>query len=59
MGLFLQPNLSVHLNAIDKTIKFYSKTYDKILIAENFNEQVNDIKLDIEPKMFRKLAYMF
>ena len=26
-------NLPVHLNAIDKAIEFYSKTYDKISIA--------------------------
>ena len=39
-------NLLVHLNAIDKTIEFYSKTYDKILIAGDFNADVSDIKLD-------------
>ena len=39
-------NLLVHLNAIDKAIKFYSKTFDKILIAEDFNTQLCDIKLD-------------
>ena len=39
-------NLPVHLNAIDKAIKFYSKGYDKILIAGGFNAQVSDIKLD-------------
>ena len=39
-------NLLVHLNAIDKVIEFYSKTYYKILIAGDFNEQVSDIKLD-------------
>ena len=39
-------NLPVHLNAIDKTIEFYSKTYDKILIAGDFNAEVSDIKLD-------------
>ena len=27
-------NLPVHLNAIDKALEFYSKTYDKILIDE-------------------------
>ena len=35
-------NLLVHLNAIDKAIEFYSKTYDKILIAGEFNAQVSD-----------------
>ena len=39
-------NLPVHLNAIDKAIEFYSKTYDKILIAGDFNAEVSDIKLD-------------
>ena len=39
-------NLPVHLNAIDKAIEFYSKIYDKILIAEDFNMQVSDTKLD-------------
>ena len=39
-------NLPVHLNAIDKVIEFYSKTYAKILIAGDFNGQVSDIKLD-------------
>ena len=39
-------NLRVHLNAIDKAIEFYFKTYDKILIAGDFNAQVSDIKLD-------------
>ena len=39
-------NLPVHLNIIDKAIQFYSKTYDKILIAVDLNAQVNDIKLD-------------
>ena len=39
-------NLPVHLNAIDKAIEFYSKIYDKILIAGDFNAQVSDIKLD-------------
>ena len=36
-------NLPVHLNAIDKAVEFYSKTY-KILIAGDFN--ACDIKLD-------------
>ena len=40
-------NLPVHLNGIDKATEFYSKTYDKILIAGDFNVQVSDIKLDI------------
>ena len=39
-------NLPVNLNAIDKVIKFYSNTYDKILIAGDFNERVSDMKLD-------------
>ena len=39
-------NLPVHLNAIDKAIKFCFKTYEKILIAGDFNVQVSDIKLD-------------
>ena len=39
-------NLPVHLNAIDKAIEFYSKTYDKILVVGDFNVQVSDIKLD-------------
>ena len=39
-------NLPLHLNAIDKAIEFYSKIYDKILIAEDFNVQISDIKLD-------------
>ena len=39
-------NLPVHLNPIDKAIEFYSKIYDKILIAEDFNVQVSDTKLD-------------
>ena len=39
-------NLPVHLNAIDKAIKFYSKTYEKTLIAGYFNAKVSDIKLD-------------
>ena len=52
-------DLPVHLNAIDKTIEFYSKTYDKILIAGDFNVLVSDIKLDtfcsiMEPKNLGK-----
>ena len=39
-------NLPVHLNAIDKAIKFCSKAYDKILIAGGFNARVRDVKLD-------------
>ena len=39
-------NLPVHLNAIDKAIEFYSKAYDKILVAEDFNAQVSGVKLD-------------
>ena len=39
-------HLSVHLNDKDKAIEFYSKTYDKTLIAEDFNAQISDIKLD-------------
>ena len=39
-------NLSVRLNATDEAIEFYSKTYDKILIAGDFNVQISDIKLD-------------
>ena len=39
-------NLPVHLNAIDKAIEFYSKTYEKILIAGDFSTQIFDIKLD-------------
>ena len=39
-------NLPVHLKDIDRAIEFYSKTYDKILIAGDFNAQVSDIKLD-------------
>ena len=39
-------NFSSHLNAIDKAIEFYSKTFDKILIAGDFNAQVSGIKLD-------------
>ena len=39
-------NLPVHLNAIDKAIEIYSKTYDKILIAGDCNVQVSDIKFD-------------
>ena len=39
-------NLSLHLNTIDKAIEFYSKTYDKILIAGDFNAEVRGIKLD-------------
>ena len=35
-----------HLNVTDKAIKFYSRTFDKILIAEDFNAQVIDIKVD-------------
>ena len=38
-------NLPVNLNAINKTVKFYSETY-KILIAGDFNAQISDIKLD-------------
>ena len=38
--------LPVHLNAIDKAIDFYSKTYDKILIVGDFNTHVSDITLD-------------
>ena len=38
-------NLPVHLNAIDKTIEFYSKTY-KIVIAGDFNAQKSDVKVD-------------
>ena len=30
----------------DKAIKFYSKTYDKFLIAGDFNARVSDIKID-------------
>ena len=33
-------NLLVHLNVIDKAIKFYSKTNGKILIAGDSNTQV-------------------
>ena len=39
-------NLPVHLNVIDKAIEFYPKTFDKILIAGDLNEQISDIKLD-------------
>ena len=42
----LTTDLVVHLNAINKAIKFYSKISDKILIAGDFNAQVSDIKLD-------------
>ena len=38
-------NSPVHLNVIYKAIEFYSKTYDKILKAGDFNAQVSDIKL--------------
>ena len=38
-------HLPVHLNDIDKAIEFYSKTYDKMLIAGDFNAQVSDVKL--------------
>ena len=39
-------NLPLHLNATDKAIEFYSKTYGKVLVPGDFNMQVNDIKLD-------------
>ena len=39
-------NLLAHVNVKDKTIKFYSKASDKILIAGDFNAQVSDIKVD-------------
>ena len=63
--------LPVHLNAIDKAIDCYSKTYDKILIAGDFNAQVSDIKLDTfcsiwnlnslgkEPTCFKNLSNSF
>ena len=35
-------NLSVHLNAIDRAIEFYFKTYDKILIAGDFHAQLSE-----------------
>ena len=35
-----------NLNTIDKAMEFYSKKYDKILIAGHFNAQVSDIMLD-------------
>ena len=40
-------NLPVHLNAIDKAIEFFSKTYEKFLVAGDFHTQESDIKLDI------------
>ena len=39
-------NLPVPLNSIDKATEFYSKTYEKILIAGDFNAQVSGIKLN-------------
>ena len=39
-------NLPVHLNAIDKAIEFYSKTYEKVSIAGEFDALVSDVKLD-------------
>ena len=39
-------NLPIHLNATYKAIKFYSKTYNKILTVGDFNAQVSDGKLD-------------
>ena len=39
-------NLPVHLNPLDKSIVFYSKTYDNILITWQFNAEVSDLKLD-------------
>ena len=39
-------NLPVHLNPVDKSIVFYSKTYDSILITWEFNAEVSDTKLD-------------
>ena len=39
-------NLPVRLNVIEKTIEFYSKTYDKILMPGDFNAQVIDETLD-------------
>ena len=39
-------NLPVHLNPVDKSIVFYSKIYDNILITWEFNAEVSDIKLD-------------
>ena len=39
-------NLPVHLNAINKAIKFYYKTYGKILIPGDFNAQVSYEMLD-------------
>ena len=40
-------NLPVHLNAIDKAIEFFSKTYEQFLVAGDFHTQESDIKLDI------------
>ena len=40
-------NLPVHLNAIDKAIEFFSKTYEQVLVAGDFHTQESDIKLDI------------
>ena len=40
-------NLPVFRQTVDKAIEFYSKTYDKFLIAGDVNAQVSDIKLDI------------